>query len=149
LKQPHRVIALLIGACFVSGNFIPTPELLSHQDSSMVVSFGCDKGGMSTNMLIRLANCKKGNGKAFGAVLASMSGGAECYGNLQKTTYKPKSPHLDLLQDLVLDKMFVVAAYIGGKRNEATEVYSFVVKKIKGHEVDPYNQLPEATVTIS
>jgi hypothetical protein len=124
----------MIAGCILSENFVKSSEFSNHSDKKLIFPFGCDRGGDCTHMLPRLANRDNGNGASYCAVIASCEQAAELHANLQKTIYKEGSPHLDLVQALVLDKLHAVVVTSADAEGEVKVAEAAIVQLVEGPE---------------
>lgn len=103
----------------------------SRVSKKIFVAFGCDRGGNSTTMLLRVLNRKLGNAARFSQPICQYEDGSECYENLAATVYD--------------GERYPVKAILQGLVDDAYHAISVIIKSTDGHVLDARTELVHLT----
>ena len=129
LRDPLAILERLISSAFNENKFQKSSEFSSIKIQNVIyIAFGCDRGGKSTTMLVRVLNREGGNSAAYSQPICQYEDGAECYSNLAATVYSESYPIKKILQDLVDDAYHAITVKVLSSDKKIVNARTEIVK---------------------
>ena len=129
LKDPIAIMERLISSAINDNKFQESSKFSSSNVQEVIyIAYGCDRGGESTTMLVRVLNQEDGNSAAYSQPICQYEDGAECYSNLAATIYSETFPMKKILQDLVDDEYHAITVKVVSSDGTKTEARTEIVK---------------------